>query len=146
MNNGQIRKYIKPGFTLVEIMIVLVILGLLAGLVVPRLAGRADQARVHKIEADLATLATALSLYQLDNRQLPTTAQGLQALQVKPSTPPVPQSYKASGYIESMPIDPWGQNYLYLSPAEFTAGEYDLFTFGADGKKGGEGQDADVFR
>lgn len=134
------------GFSLIEIMVVLVILGLLAGVVAPQFLGRADTARMQKAEADLSTIATALSLYKLDNKQLPTTEQGLMALVRKPGLAPVPANWKANGYLESLPEDPWGEPYRYIFPAETGDSEYDLYSLGADNRRGGEGLDADIFR
>lgn len=132
------------GFTLLELLVVLVVLGLLAGIAVPIYMGRAETARVQKVHADFATLATALSLYKLDNRQLPTSAQGLQALVSQPTLSPLPPHYKAGGYLRELPHDPWNHDYLYLAPAPDGGKEYALWSYGADGKRGGEGQDADV--
>jgi general secretion pathway protein G len=132
------------GFTLLELLVVLVILALLAGIAVPTYFGRAEAARLQKVEADFGLIATALSVYKLDNRQLPTTAQGLAALVQRPTLPPEPASYKPSGYLRELPLDPWNQPYLYLSPARDGNKEYDLFSYGADGQRGGEGQDADL--
>jgi general secretion pathway protein G len=134
------------GFTLLELMIVLVLLGVLAGIAVPTYLGRADTARLQKVDADFSTIATALSLYKLDNASLPTTGQGLAALVTKPQLDPVPPRYKSGGYINDLPLDPWNRTYLYLYPARDSAYEYDLYTLGADGKTGGEGQDADITR
>ena len=132
------------GFTLLELLVVLVVLGLLAGIAVPIYMGRVDVARQQKLGADFALLATALSLYKLDNRLLPTTAQGLQALTHKPAQAPEPPQYKSGGYLRDLPHDPWGHDYLYLSPAPDGSKEYALWSYGADGVRGGEGQDADV--
>ncbi len=132
------------GFTLLELLVVLVVLGLLAGIAVPIYMGRVDTARQQKITADFATIATALSLYKLDNRLLPTTAQGLQALTHKPAQAPEPPQYKSGGYLRDLPRDPWGHDYLYLAPSPNGSKEYALWSDGADGVRGGEGQDADV--
>ena len=137
---------ISEGFTLLELMIVLVLLGMLAGIAVPTYLGRADAARIQKVTADFSTIATALSLYKLDNATLPTTGQGLAALVAKPELDPVPLRYKSSGYINDLPLDPWGRTYLYLYPGRGPEHEYDLYTLGADGKTGGGGQDADIAR
>jgi len=136
----------QDGFTLLELMIVLVLLGVLAAIAVPTYLGRADAARIQKVEADFSTIATALSLYKLDNAALPSTDQGLAALVTKPQLDPVPLRYKSGGYINSLPLDPWNRPYLYLYPARDSGREYDLYTLGADGKTGGEGQDADITR
>lgn len=139
----EAMKHRHSGFTLLELMVVLVVLALLAGIATPIYFSRADAARQQKLQADFATIATALSLYKLDNREVPTTAQSLQALVKKPSQPPAPQRYKANGYLRELPLDPWQRNYLYLAPAA-DGSEYALFSYGADGERGGEGADADV--
>ena len=133
-----------PGFTLIELLVVIVILGLLAGIAGVTYFSRIEGARVQKVEADFATLATALSLYRLDAGTLPTTAQGLQALVEQPVQQPRPARYKSGVYLDELPQDPWGNAYLYLQPARAPEREYDLYTLGADGKTGGEGQDADL--
>src|SRR6185436_4271259 len=130
------------GFTLLEVMVVVVILGILAALVVPKIISRPDEARVIAAKQDIASLMQALKLYRLDNQRYPTTEQGLQALVTKPTASPVPTNWKPSGYIERLPKDPWGQSYQYLNPG--LHGEIDVFSFGADGVAGGEGNDADV--
>lgn len=130
------------GFTLIELMVVLVILGVLAALIVPKIMDRPDQARVMAARQDIATLVQALKLYRLDNQRYPTTEQGLQALVAKPQIEPVPVNWKAGGYIEKLPKDPWGQAYQYLQPGRH--GEIDLYSLGADGQPGGEGNDADI--
>ena len=131
------------GFTLLELMVVLVVLGLLAAIATPVYFSRAEVARRQKIEADFAMLSTALSLYKLDNRSVPTTAQGLVALVQKPQIPPLPQRYKANGYLRELPLDPWNREYLYLAPAP-DGTEYTLFSYGADGASGGDDLDADA--
>ncbi len=130
------------GFTLIEIMVVVVILGILAALIIPNIMDRPDQARIAKTKQDIRALDTALSLYRMDNYRYPTTEQGLQALVEKPGTPPVPPNYKPGGYLKRMPKDPWGNDYIYLSPGSH--GEYDLSSLGADGQPGGEGVSADI--
>ncbi len=130
------------GFTLIEVMVVIVILGILAALVVPKVMSRPDEARIVAAKQDIGSLLQALKLYRLDNRRYPTGDQGLQALVSKPQQAPVPDGWKAGGYIERLPLDPWGQPYQYLSPG--LHGEIDVFSFGADGAAGGEGNDADV--
>jgi general secretion pathway protein G len=130
------------GFSLVEILVVLVIMGLLISVVAPTVLNRADEARVQKVHADFKAIETALKIYRLDNYVYPTTEQGLAAL-VEPSTlEPEPRNFKEGGYLPELPIDPWGRPYLYLSPGEHR--EVDLYSLGADGLSGGEGQNADV--
>ena len=132
----------QSGFTLLEVMVVIVILGILAALVVPRIVSRPDEARIIAAKQDIASLQQALKLYRLDNQRYPTTEQGLQALLVKPTTTPIPANWKAGGYIERLPKDPWGSPYQYLNPG--VRGEIDVFSYGADGAPGGEGNDADI--
>ena len=135
------HKYHKPhGFTLIELMVVLVILGVLAALVVPNIVGRTDDARITAARTDIAALAQALKLYRLDNSGYPTAAQGLAALTQKPTTAPVPSNWKR--YVEKLPNDPWGRPYGYAQPG--VKGEVDVFSYGADGKPGGEGADTDI--
>lgn len=130
------------GFTLIEVMIVVVILGILAAVVIPRILDRPDQARVTAAKADIAVILQQLKLYRLDNTFYPTTDQGLQALVVKPTTNPVPANWKQGGYLERLPNDPWGRPYQYLNPG--LKGEIDVFSLGADGQSGGEGNNADI--
>jgi len=130
------------GFTLIEVMVVIVILGILAALVVPKVMSRPDEARIVAAKQDIGSLLQALKLYRLDNRRYPTGDQGLQALVSKPQQAPVPDGWKAGGYIERLPLDPWGQPYQYLNPG--LHGEIDIFSFGADSAAGGEGNDADI--
>jgi len=132
----------QRGFTLLEIMVVVVILGILAALVVPKIISRPDEARVIAAKQDIASLMSALKLYRLDNGRYPTTEQGLQALVVKPTTSPIPPNWKPGGYVERLPKDPWGSPYQYLNPG--VHGEIDVFSYGADGAPGGEGNDADI--
>ena len=128
------------GFTLIEIMVVIVILGVLAALVVPRVMSRPDEARVVAAKQDVASILQALKLYRLDNQRYPSTEQGLQALVQRPSVAPVPPNWKS--YLERLPNDPWGKPYQFLNPG--VKGEIDVFSFGADGQSGGTGVDADV--
>ena len=128
------------GFTLIELMVVIVILGVLAALVVPRVMSRPDEARVVAARQDIAAIGQALKLYKLDNRRYPTTAQGLQALVTRPAEAPVPDNWKS--YLDRLPRDPWGNPYQYLNPG--LHGEVDVLSLGADGKPGGEGFDADI--
>jgi general secretion pathway protein G len=135
-SNGQI------GFTLLEVMVVVVILGILAALVVPKIISRPDEARVIAAKQDLASLMQALKLYRLDNQRYPSTEQGLQALVSQPTSAPLPRNWKAGGYVERLPRDPWGNPYQYLNPGIHS--EIDVLSFGADGAAGGEGNDADI--
>ncbi|MGA7750705.1 MAG: type II secretion system major pseudopilin GspG [Gallionella sp.] len=130
------------GFTLIEIMVVVVIMGILAALIVPKLMGRTDDARIIAAKQDIATMMQALKLYKLDNQHYPTTEQGLQALIVKPTSGPAADGWKTGGYLDKLPKDPWGNPYQYLSPG--IKGEIDVFSFGADGQPGGTGNDADI--
>lgn len=130
------------GFTLLEIMVVVVIIGILAAAIVPNIIGAADDARVIAAKADIANIGQALKLYRLDNSMYPSTEQGLGALSVKPTTAPQPNNYKNGGYLEKMPKDPWGRAYLYLQPG--VKGEIDIYSLGADGQPGGTGYNADV--
>src|SRR4026209_3012599 len=132
----------QTGFTLLEVMVVVVILGILAALVVPKIISRPDEARVIAAKQDLASIMQALKLYRLDNQRYPSTEQGLQALVVQPTTAALPPNWKAGGYIERLPRDPWGNPYQYLNPGVHS--EIDIFSFGADGALGGEGNDADI--
>lgn len=132
----------QRGFTLIEIMVVVVILGILAAVVVPRIMDRPDDARIAKAKQDIRVLESALSLYKLDNYNYPTTQQGLEALVTKPSGEPVPKNWKPGGYIKAMPRDPWGNPYQYLSPG--VKGEIDIFSLGSDNQPGGEGAAADI--
>jgi len=130
------------GFTLIEIMVVVVIMGILAALIVPKLMGRTDDARIIAARQDIATVMQALKLYKLDNQRYPTTEQGLQALIAKPTTGPASDGWKTGGYLDKLPKDPWGYSYQYLYPG--IKGELDVFSFGADGQPGGVGNDADI--
>jgi general secretion pathway protein G len=132
----------QRGFTLIEIMVVVVIMGILAALVVPKLMGRADDARITAAKQDISTLMQALKLYKLDNQRYPSTEQGLQALISKPTSGPAANGWKNGGYVEKLPKDPWGGQYQYLSPG--VKGEVDIFSYGADGQPGGTGNDADI--
>ena len=128
------------GFTLVEIMVVVVILGILAVLIVPRVLGRSDEARQAAAKHDIATIMQSLKLYRLDNGRYPTNDQGLQALVSKPSSAPMPSNWKP--YLDKLPKDPWGNTYQYLSPG--VHGEVDVFSLGADAQPGGTGADLDI--
>jgi general secretion pathway protein G len=139
---GRRSTLLQRGFTLVEIMVVVVIIGILGALVVPKLLGRTGESRVTAAKVDIATLMQALKLYKLDNQRYPTTEQGLKALIEKPSSGPSANGWKSPGYIDKLPNDPWGNPYQFLSPG--VKGEVDLFSLGADGQPGGTGDDADV--
>ena len=130
------------GFSLIEIMVVLVIMGLLISIVAPNVLNRADEARVAKAHADFKSIETALQIYRLDNFSYPSTEQGLEGLIGPSSIDPEPRNFRKGGYLNNTPMDPWGQPYLYLSPGE--NGEFDLYTLGADGVTGGEDQNADI--
>lgn len=131
------------GFTLIEIMVVVVILGILASIVVPKLLDRPDQARITKAQLDIKGLEESLGMFKLDNGFYPTTEQGLNALVSIPSTGRIPAKYPENGYLKKVPLDPWEGNYLYLSPGPHSK-DFDLITYGADGEPGGEGVDADI--
>ncbi len=141
----DLRRHARArGFTLIEIMVVITILGILAALIVPRVVGRTDDARIGAAKQDIASIMQALKLYRLDNGRYPTTEQGLRALIERPGTEPQPANWKQGGYLErsSVPKDPWGKEYQYLSPG--LRNEIDVFSFGRDGQSGGEGVDADI--
>jgi general secretion pathway protein G len=142
VSQRQLRRGLQRGFTLVEIMVVVVIIGILGALVVPKLLGRTGEARATAAKADIASLMNALKLYKLDNQRYPTTEQGLAALVTKPTTGPAANGWKAGGYVERLPKDPWGNQYQYLAPG--IHGEIDVMSLGADGQPGGSGEDADV--
>jgi general secretion pathway protein G len=130
------------GLTLIEIMVVIVILGVLAALVVPRVLERPDEARAVAAKSDIAAIMAALKLYRLDNQRYPTSEQGLNALVAKPDAPPAPPNWKPGGYLEKLPKDPWGSPYQYLNPG--LKGEIDVYSLGADRQPGGTGVDADI--
>ena len=132
----------QKGFTLIEIMVVIVIIGVLATLIIPRLMSRPDEARVIAARQDVATIVSALKLYRLDIGRYPTSEQGLKALVAKPSDEPIPTNWKMGGYLDRLPNDPWGKPYQYSSPG--LKGEMDVFSFGADGKLGGVELDTDI--
>ena len=138
------KRFIKEdrGFTLIEIMVVLIIIGLLAGIVVPRLMGRTEEAKRTKAAVQIKNFQSALDLYRLDSGIYPSTDQGLQALVEKPAVGEIPRNWKDDGYIDKIPKDPWGDNYIYLSPG--VHGDYDLYSYGADGEEGGDGKDTDI--
>ena len=130
------------GFTLIEIMVVVVILGILAALVVPKVMSRPDDAKIIAATHDIGALMEALKLYRLDNNAYPATDQGLLALVQRPTSLPIPPNWKTGGYLERLPKDPWGHEYQFLNPG--LRGEIDVFSLGADGAVGGEGKNADI--
>ncbi|PIL47047.1 type II secretion system protein GspG [Massilia eurypsychrophila] len=139
----SLRQRLQRGFTLVEIMVVVVIIGILGALVVPKLMGRTGESRITAAKVDISTLMQALKLYKLDNQRYPTTEQGLQSLIAKPTGGPAANGWKAGGYIDKLPKDPWGNPYQYMYPGVHGS-EVDLFSLGADGQPGGTGDDSDI--
>ena len=150
MRNAQIRDWgtsgscRDEGFTLLEIIVVVFILSLLAAIVAPKIIGRTDDARIEAAKVQIKNFETALKLFKMDNGFYPDTQQGLEALVEKPATGTIPQKYKEGGYLEQkrIPLDPWGNPYVYVSPG--LNGDYDILSYGADGKEGGEGKNADI--
>jgi general secretion pathway protein G len=146
MRGGEMlqSKLNNRGFTLIELMVVIIILGILAGLIIPRIMGRPEQARRMKARVQIESIETALKLYKLDNGYYPTTEQGLQALVEAPSVGQLPRAWRQGGYLEKgkVPKDPWGNEYVYLSPG--IHGDLDLISYGIDGEPGGEGNDEDI--
>ena len=136
----------QRGFTLIEIMVVVVIIGILIGLVAPNILGRVDESRVTAARTDIASLESALEMYRLDNKHYPTTDQGLSALVAKPSGSPEPRKWNPQGYLKKgkVPKDPWGNDYLYVSPGS-NRQAFEIYSLGADGREGGDSYDADIF-
>lgn len=134
----------EKGFTLIELMVVIVILGILAAIIAPRIVGRTDEAKVTESKVQIKNFETALKLYKLDNGFYPSTEQGLEALISKPEAGRIPANWREGGYLEKkkVPADPWGTPYVYASPGQ--NGDYDILSYGADGVRGGEGFDADL--
>jgi len=130
------------GFTLIEIMVVVIIIGLLAAVIVPQVISKVDEAKVAKAKSDIQALESAITMFRLDNSKFPTTEQGLQALVTQPTDPSI-KHWRAGGYIQRISKDPWGNDYQYVNPGSHGK-EYDLFSMGADGQPGGEGLDADI--
>ena len=139
MRRARTYQY-TSGFTLIEVLVVVVIIGILGAVIVPNLLGRPDQARVTAAQSDIRSLANALDIYRLDNHQYPSTDQGLEALEIRPNGYPEPKNYNPDGYIKKLPSDPWGYPYVY----ERIERTFALFSLGADGNEGGEGTDADI--
>ena len=135
-------KFSSRGFTLLEIMVVIVIIGIIAAFVAPNIFGETERAQITKAKADIVTLENALERYKIDNYQYPATDQGLEALVQKPDGDPEPRNYKRGGYLKRLQQDPWGNPYQYLNPGEF--GEVDIYSLGADGEIGGEGMNQDI--
>lgn len=131
------------GVTLIEMMVVLVIIAIVAALIVPNVIGRPDEARVTVARTDVRTIAASLEMYRLDNRSYPLSAQGLEALVTRPVSPPAPPNWAEGGYLAQVPVDPWGNPYVYRAPGENGAA-YELMSLGADGQPGGDGVDADI--
>lgn len=142
MHSSRPHRTASRGFTLIEILVVIVILGVLAALIVPNVISRPDEARVTVARSDIGSIMSALKLYRLDNQRYPSAEQGLAALVAKPEQPPVPPNWKPGGYLEKLPKDPWGRAYVYLNPG--VRGEVEVMSFGADGQPGGTGTDADI--
>lgn len=134
----------EDGLTLIEILVVIIVLGLLAGLVAPRIIGRVSEARVASARTQIELLSVALDNYRLDNGRYPNSDQGLQALRTVPTAEPVPRNWRGPYVRKEIPLDPWDRPYLYRSPGIENPDGYDLFTLGADGVPGGEGEDADL--
>jgi general secretion pathway protein G len=146
MQSSNLKRALSSskGFTLIEIMVVIVILGILAGLIVPRIMGRPEEAKRLKAAIQIESLETALKLYKLDNGMYPTTEQGLTALVDLADTEPSPKSFRKGGYLEKgkVPKDPWGNEFVYLSPGVHN--DYDIISYGADGVQGGEDKNKDI--
>ena len=139
---GPRARHAQQGFTLIEIMVVVVILGILAALVVPQIMSRPDQAKVTVAQTDITAIGAALDMYKLDNGAYPSTQQGLDALVKIPGGNPPAKNWNADGYLKKLPVDPWGNAYQYLAPG--TKGKIDLYSLGADGKDGGADNDSDI--
>lgn len=142
MSNKTIIRKSEAGFTLIEIMVVVVILGILAGVVVPKIMDRPDQAKIVRAKNDIRSIESALNMYRLDNHKYPDTEQGLEALVEKPSGGNKAKNWKQGGYLDRLPKDPWGNEYRYLNPGQH--GSVDIYSLGADGSEGGEGTNADI--
>lgn len=142
MRHPAYRPLSQSGFTLLEIMVVIFILGLLVAIVAPNVLSNQDDAMRQKARADIATLEQALDMYRLDNLRYPSSDQGLEALVTRPSQAPQPDNYRQGGFVRRLPVDPWGNAYRYRHPGEHA--DIDIYTLGADERPGGEGQDADI--
>ena len=137
------RRRPDAGVTLIEMMVVLVIIAIVAAVIVPNVVGRPDEARVTVARTDIRSIGSALELYRLDNRGYPTTSQGLSALVERPVVPPEPPNWVEGGYLGGLPVDPWGNDYVYISPAR-NGGGFELVSLGADGQVGGDGTAQDI--
>jgi general secretion pathway protein G len=137
------RLKLQQGFSFIEIMVVLVIIGVMTAAVAGKFFGKAEGARITQVRADFRTIGSQLKLYRLDNYRYPTAEQGLQALLEKPSTDPVPRQWQSGGYLDRLPLDPWGNQYFYNAPGEKE--DYEIYTYGADGLVGGAGADKDLY-
>lgn len=135
----------KKGFTFIEVMVVVMIIGILATFIVPKIIGKPDEARVAKAKSEIKAIESGLKMYRMENSSYPTTEQGLDALFIKPDIEPIPRNWKKGGYIEAneTPKDPWDNYYIFRSPGEDDR-DYDIISLGADGKEGGEGVNADI--
>lgn len=132
----------QQGFSLLELVVVITIIGILAGVAVTKMMDKPGEARIVAARADIATLSQALHIYKIDNFAYPTSDQGLSALVTKPTLDPIPRNYKPSGYLNHVPKDPWGNDYVYFSPGQH--GDFDVYSLGADGIRGGQGENADI--
>jgi general secretion pathway protein G len=142
MTRNNMRIQPTSGFTLIEVMVVVVILSILAAIVVPNIMGSPDEARIVAAKQDMRALESALNMYRLDNYTYPTTDQGIEALVTRPTSPPDPRNWQEGGYFDRLPKDPWGNPYQYLNPGQH--GQFDLYSLGADGQLGGAGVNADI--
>jgi general secretion pathway protein G len=138
----KLNRYSQSGFTLIEVMVVIAIIGIMATLIVPRIMSKPDEARVIAAKQDISTILQALKLYRLDSGRYPSTEQSLQSLITKPTSEPIPQNWNPNGYLDRLPKDPWGYAYQYLNPGKHS--EIDVFSYGADNKLGGNGFDSDI--
>ncbi len=136
----KVKHRTQSGFTLIEILVVIVIIGIIAGLIVPNVVGRDDQAKVTAAQSDIRAIANALEMYRLDNNHYPSTEQGLEALASRPSGFPEPRNYNEQGYLRRLPRDPWGNEFIYINSGR----SFELYSLGADGSEGGEGVDAEI--
>lgn len=144
MNYRNFKRIKQAGFTLIEVMVVVVIMGILAAMVVPKIMSRPDQAKIVRAGQDIQSIQSALDLYKLDNGAYPTSDQGLQALVSKPSAPPVPQNWKDGGYLQQLPMDPWNNPYHYQNPGTHNSNGVDIFSYGPSNQAGGTGTNATI--